>query len=87
MPKSRSNDRKTKKKVTYTKPEQAQTIKVSPRWLVPVMCAVLIIGILWLAVFYITSGTLPVQSTLGNWNLAVGFGFLIIGIILGTRWH
>ncbi|MEO3810422.1 cell division protein CrgA [Sphaerisporangium sp. B11E5] len=81
MPKSN-----TRKKAVYTPPQKSQQVKVSPRWLAPVMVAAWIIGILWIALFYVAPN-MPFISTLSNWNLAIGFGFIIFGVILSTRWR
>lgn len=85
MPKSR-NDRKSRKAV-YTPPPKADAPKVSPKWLVPTMLTFGILGILWIAVFYVTQGQIPVMEHLGNWNILVGFSGFIIAVILSTRWH
>ncbi|MDH2425675.1 cell division protein CrgA [Sphaerisporangium sp. TRM90804] len=81
MPKSN-----TRKKAVYTPPQKSQQVKVSPRWLAPVMVASWIIGILWIAVFYIAPSA-PGIGALGNWNLLVGFVFIIFGVVLSTRWR
>ncbi len=62
----------------------------SPRWLAPLMLFLFGLGILWLVVFYITEtrmGGLPVVSEIGNGNLLVGFGFIIVGFALSTQWR
>lgn len=64
--------------------------KPSPRWLAPLMLLLFGLGVLWLVVFYITEsrfGGLPVASDLGNWNLLVGFSFIIAGFGLSTQWR
>ncbi|GAA1258223.1 cell division protein CrgA [Sphaerisporangium rubeum] len=81
MPKSH-----TRKKAVYTPPQKSQQVKVSPRWLAPVMVATWIIGILWIALYYVAPN-IPFIKTLANWNLAVGFGFIIFGVVLSTRWR
>jgi len=58
----------------------------SPRWLVPVMLACFIIGLLWIVLYYIAPG-MPVLSTLGRWNMAIGFGLIMIGFGLSTKWR
>ena len=58
----------------------------SPRWLVPVMLACLILGLLWIVAYYLV-GDLPVLSALGNWNMLIGFGLIMIGFGLSTRWR
>jgi hypothetical protein len=30
---------------------------------------------------------MPVLSTLGNWNMAIGFGLIMIGFGLSTKWR
>ena len=37
------------------------------------------------ALFYITAQELPLPS-LGPWNLAIGFGFIVAGLGLATKW-
>ncbi len=59
----------------------------SPRWLAPLMLALFGIGVLWLVVFYITQGEMPVTGDLGNANLAIGFGFIVAGFALSTQWR
>ncbi len=81
MPKSR-----VRSKAVYTPPARSAKSKVSPRWLVPVMLGCLIVGLAWIAIFYISNESLPV-SALGSWNLVVGFAFIIAGVIASTRWH
>ncbi|GII95858.1 cell division protein CrgA [Sinosporangium siamense] len=77
---------KTRKKAVYTPPQKTQETKVSPRWLAPTMVTAWIIGILWIAVYYIAPD-LPGISDLANWNLLVGFVFIIFGVVLSTRWR
>jgi Cell division protein CrgA len=81
MPKSR-----TRSKAVYTPPDRKPKAKVSPRWLVPAMLACLLVGLAWIALYYITGGTLPI-SALGAWNLAVGFVLIIAGVVLSTKWR
>ncbi len=59
----------------------------SPVWLAPLMLVLFGVGVLWLVVFYITEGNMPLVSDLENWNLLVGFGFIIAGFGLSTQWR
>jgi hypothetical protein len=59
----------------------------SPRWLAPLMLTLFGIGVLWLVVFYLTQGEMPLVAELGNANLLVGFGFIIAGFALSTQWR
>lgn len=81
MPKSR-----VRKKAVYTPPPRSAKSQVSPPWLVPVMVACLIIGLAWIATYYISGQHLPV-SALQNWNLVVGFALIVVGTMLATRWR
>ena len=82
MPKSR-----VRAKAVYTPPPKSAKSKVSPRWLVPTMLGCLLLGLAWIALFYITGGDLPGQSALGDWNLVAGFGLIIVGVGLSTKWR
>ncbi|HXA61871.1 MAG TPA: cell division protein CrgA [Streptosporangiaceae bacterium] len=85
MPKST-----VRKKAVYTPPQKSQQIQASPRWLVPVMVGCWLIGLAWIATYYVMSSTgasfVPF-STLGNWNLGLGFGLIIAGVVLSTKWR
>jgi hypothetical protein len=82
VPKSR-----VRSKAVYTPPpRRARSKEVSPRWLVPTMLGCLLVGLAWIALYYITGGHLPVRS-LGAWNLGVGFTLIIGGVALSTRWR
>jgi hypothetical protein len=82
VPKSR-----TRAKAVYTPPARSVKSKVSPRWLVPAMLFCLLFGLAWIALFYVTSGDTVVQTALGDWNLVVGFAFIIAGVGLSTKWR
>jgi hypothetical protein len=82
VPKSR-----VRKKAVYTPPPRSVRAKVSPPWLAPVMVACLVIGLAWIALYYITNGNLAGMSALGGWNMVVGFTLIIVGVVLSTRWR
>jgi len=81
VPKSR-----TRSKAVYTPPTRTAKSKVSPRWLVPTMLGCLLVGLAWIALYYITGGNLPIQA-LQAWNLAIGFALIIGGVALSTKWR
>ncbi|WP_265522438.1 cell division protein CrgA [Oerskovia flava] len=59
----------------------------NPRWLVPTMLGLMLFGLAWIVLFYLSGGNqLPIPA-LGAWNLAVGFAFIIAGFGLTTRWR
>ena len=83
MPKSR-----VRKRTVYTPPPpKSAKRKVSPPWMGPTIVALLVVGLAWIAVYYITQNAIPGLSALGNWNLVVGFAFVIAGVGLSTRWR
>lgn len=83
MPRSR-----VRKKTVYTPPpRKAPRRKASPPWVGPAIVACLVLGLAWIAVYYITQGSVPGMSALGAWNLVVGFGLIIAGVTLSTRWR
>jgi hypothetical protein len=50
------------------------------------MLGLFLIGIVWLVLFYVTGGDLPI-GPLHNWNLLIGFGFIIAGFGTSTQWR
>jgi len=57
----------------------------SPRWFAPLMVSFMLVGLIWVVVYYVTQTEYPIES-IGNWNMAVGFGFIAVGFALSTRW-
>ena len=83
MPKSR-----VRKKTVYTPPpSKSARKKVSPPWVGPSIVVCLVIGLAWIVTYYLSNGSIPGFSALGAWSLVVGFGFIIAGVVLSTRWH
>lgn len=87
MPKSQ-----IRKKKVYTPPAEVRPAaeaarrKPSPQW-VPISAVALIgVGILWLVLFYISAGSIPVQAW-GYWNLVVGFGAMVSSLAILSRWR
>jgi hypothetical protein len=81
---------KVRKKAVYTPPQRSQKVDVSPRWLAPTMITCWLLGLAWIATFYVTASTdtkVPLMTGLSNWNLGIGFGLIIIGVVLSTRWR
>ena len=64
----------------------SQAPGVNPSWFVPVMVGLLVVGILWVVVYYITQGRFPIEA-IGQWNVAIGMGLLMSGFVLATRWQ
>lgn len=82
MPKSR-----VRQKTAYTPPPTRSAKKrVSPPWVAPLMVGLFLLGIIWLILFYVSNNAIPVKA-LGNWNLLVGFGFIVAGFGVSTQWR
>jgi cell division protein CrgA len=81
-----------RKKKVYTAPSDirpqstAAMRRPSPVWVPALAVTLIVLGIAWLVVFYLSSGTLPVASW-GFWNLAVGFSGMISALIILSRWR
>lgn len=58
----------------------------NPSWWAPVMLGLMVVGLLWIVVFYLTSGDYPVPG-ISYWNLAIGFGAIMSGFMMTTRWR
>ncbi|MDR2508632.1 MAG: cell division protein CrgA [Candidatus Ancillula sp.] len=78
---------KAQKVETTKTPIKFSKYGMNPLWLIPTMLGLMIIGMVWLVVFYLTYtiGGYPIP-VLQYWNLVVAFGFIIAGFILTTRW-
>jgi hypothetical protein len=63
----------------------------SPSWYPIVMAAIMLVGLAYLVVYYLTSsGTdprVPVMADLGSWNFAVGFGVMLVGLVMAVKWR
>jgi hypothetical protein len=70
------------------RPADARSGEQAPNavWFKPVMFAFMLIGLIWIIVFYVSGTALPVPQ-LGNLNILVGFGIMFIGFLMTTRWR
>lgn len=68
-------------------PVKVKSVGPSHPIYIAVMLAMMLIGLLWLVVNYLAGDQLPFMSELGAWNFAVGFGFMIIGLLMTMRWR
>lgn len=87
MPESR-----IRKKAAYSAPKgKSGQLKVNPPWFLPLMCTFFILGLAWIVVFYVSQGVYPLNNVgdfnVGSWNLVIGFGIIMIGFFMTTRWR
>jgi hypothetical protein len=82
VPKSRS-----RRRFAFTPPkERSDAVRIgSPRWLAPLMVTCFVVGLLWVVVYYVTQTDYPIGG-IGLWNMAIGFGLIVVGFVLSTRW-
>lgn len=88
MPKS-----KVRKKSAYTPPaDQRPVVKAaaagpSHPFYVAVMLGMMLLGLGWLVVNYLAGDKIPLLSDLGNYNFLIGFGLMIVGLMMTMRWR
>lgn len=82
MPESRSRN----KGAFTAPPAKSDALRPSPQWYAPVMVGFLVLGLIWIVVYYLSQTEYPVPD-IGNWNLVAGFGILLVGFGMLTRWR
>jgi hypothetical protein len=69
----------------------SRALAPSPSWYPIVMTVVLVVGLAYLVVYYLTasgkSPHIPLMGDLGAWNFAVGFGVMLLGLVMAVRWR
>jgi Cell division protein CrgA len=55
-------------------------------WFKPVMFSFMLIGLVWIILFYVSQGSLPIAQ-LNSWNILIGFGIMFVGFLMTTRWR
>ena len=90
MPKS-----KVRKKAVYTPPSDVMTSAASrakakapsPTWYAILMIALMVIGLIYIVLYYIAGNDIPLMSSLGSWNFLIGFGLMVAGLVMSMRWR
>ena len=79
---------KGRSKPAYTPPRTAQkNTAPNPPWFVPLMLGLMVVGLLWVVTYYISGVNQYPIPALGRWNLGVGFGLMLSGFLMTTRWR
>lgn len=65
--------------------ETVKETKANPSWFVPLFCTLMIIGLIWAVVYYLTSNY-PIPN-IGAWNLAIAFAIIMVGFLMTMWWH
>ena len=58
----------------------------NPSWFVTVMVGLMLAGLAWVVTFYVSDQRYPIEK-IGRWNLGVGFGLVLAGFVMTTRWR
>ncbi|WBU37227.1 cell division protein CrgA [Homoserinibacter sp. YIM 151385] len=58
----------------------------NPVWFKPVMFGFMLLGLVWIIVYYVSDQQFPIPD-LGPGNILVGFGIMFIGFLMTTRWR
>jgi hypothetical protein len=86
MPKS-----KVRKKPAYAGAPVGRTpVKVkgpSNPVYVTVMLGLMLAGLVWLVVNYLAGDKIGFMTTLGPWNFLIGFGLMVVGLLMTMRWR
>lgn len=88
MPESRGRKKKTPFVPTSgpnTPASGSGAPATNPAWFLPVMLGLMGLGLLWVVVYYLSQAQYPIPNV-GNWNLAIGFAFIIAGFGMTTQW-
>lgn len=82
---------KRRKRTDYTPVHEVsrKPIKLdSPRWLAPAMVTLLVLGLLYIVVFYVAGNQIGFMVTIGNLgNVLIGFSMMAVGFFLATKWR
>lgn len=87
MPKSKV--RKKDESATRTVSRTPVKVKAAPssNVYVTVMLGLMIIGLLWLVVYYLAAEQISWMNSLGAYNFLIGFGFMVVGLVMTMRWR
>lgn len=68
---------------------QQTPVHIGPQpWVAPLMVALLLIGLMWIVVFYLAGDQIGFMQSIGNLgNVLIGFGFIGAGFALSTKWR
>ena len=58
----------------------------NPVWFKPVMIGLMLLGLVWVLVFYSSGMQFPIPG-IDAWNLVIGFGIAFVGFLMTTRWR
>ena len=90
MPESSSRRKPAKKEAPARPVIVGDEQEENPAWYKATMFGFMIVGLLWILTFYISSARFPLGSAtpldLSNWNILIGFGIAMVGFVMTTKW-
>lgn len=81
-----SKPRRKKKTESQVQSQNTHAVeKPMPNWYKPVMFGLMLLGLLWIIVYYVSQTVYPIPD-IGGWNIIIGFGIAMIGFFMTTGW-
>jgi hypothetical protein len=81
---------KVRRKPAYTPPPQAAAATSAgpshPAYVV-IMLAIGLVGLAWLVVNYLAGEQIPFMAALGGYNFLIGFGLVVISLLMTMKWR
>ena len=74
-----------RREYTPPAPKVPRVPGTSGRWVAPSMVVLLLLGLLWIIVYYVSQTLYPIPN-IGGWNIVVGFGIAMVGFFMTTGW-
>lgn len=65
----------------------AQALGPSHPLYITAMLGLMLVGLLWLVINYLAGDKIQFMTDLGSWNFAIGFAFIIVGLLMTMRWR
>ncbi|AKK10068.1 cell division protein CrgA [Corynebacterium uterequi] len=59
----------------------------TPMWYKIIMFGLMLLGLAWIIVFYLSGSMIPTMVELGAWNYAIGFGLFLAGLLMTMGWR
>lgn len=87
MPKARVSDTTPSSATTTTRTPVKIKASGTPLWYKIIMFAFMVIGLAWLVINYLAGSSIPFMNDLGRANFAIGFGLLIVGLLMTMGWR
>ncbi len=73
-----------------TRPSRQERVRdedaPNPVWFKPIMFGFMLVGLAWLIVYYVSLNAFPIPD-LGVGNILSGFGLILVGFLMTTRWR